>query len=1758
MITSKKVLFLIAIIANVLLLASTNPAQQRQPDRGIQSGNAYSISDIETINNTNGNLMLNIPLASLPAGRGTSPGFSLSLVYNSKLYDKKRENKDDGQPVQPGNTNYHRELLTQTDAGGWRLSIGHSLKLTSRFETETQHPCDGSYYLQKNTHIYKLRLVLPDGTETEFRPIGYTDTYGDGYFNVSPFGVQSVMGYSTVGGGSASCNLVNTTTSPNGMSYSADDASGARLFIPNQPQAAVETLRWTLYYPDGRTIERLPPDDPTVGERITDRNNNKVVIKSDTFNGASATKIVDDVGHFIIIQGDNIYSQGIGEELLQTVINKKTQYVYRNYKTVYFDDPDRDPNEANPNQDQIYANIIANWSAVESITLPSQAGSLKYEFTYYAQETEPSGSNYTQGWGELKSVTLPSGAKAEYQYLQPTDNTTDEVLKSYVTDKTLTYKENYEGTLTTRTQTWHYALTNTSATITAPDGSATTQFFKSTWATPSWDSGLVYATSLPDGTVVNKNWLSKYLVEAEFKTLPNGLTAVKSYSYDLNNNVTNIKEYEFCSAGSLTRDSNSKIPIPACSALKRETINEYYNPHVSNYDSTPKLKGLLKSTEIRSGNGIVMSRSEIYYDDQNNTGNPTETKVWDSTKPAGLPNTATNGYKLDSSNSISTTAQYDQYGNPVSTTDAKEVTTTITYGCINGQASCAATEKNLYPTKTETASNYASLKRTSQIEYDFSTGLPTASIDVENNLRSETVYDALGRKKIQKVGVGTALEAWTQFDYYVSPTSQAASSDWKNYVVTKSDVFVKQDAKKVSTQFFDQLGRVRLTKSLEDATSQSATNETDGIKVQNRYLTSSGYTYQLTSNPYRATTPALAASDPAMGWTRTKTSSNGRHSETETFSGADLPAPFAASNANTASTGVVMTDIDSDRIMVTDQAGKKRISKTNALGQLINVWEIKEQDNDTETITFGNPAQTLYGLKTSYSYETLGNLTNVAQGNQPQRSFSYSSLSRLLSASNPESGTISYEYDENGNLTKKTDARLVVTNYSYDKLNRLQTRTYSAPSGLQYYQAALPATYEYDGVANAKGKLTKVITGNTFSVTEYQSFDALGRVTQSQQKTDGTNPAPMTYTYNLAGALIEQKYPSGRVVKNELDVDGDLKTVQSKKNQTSGYWTYAQRFSYTAAGAVSSMQLGNGTWESTAFNSRMQPTQIALGKTQAATDLLKLNYTYQTPNVADNNGNVKTQIITVPNSAGQTNGFTATQTYNYDGLNRLKDATETINSGQTWKQTYKYDRFGNRTFDEANTSTLPKNCTDSNNAPAVCPNIVPIVNPAANTSDNRLQNYEYDASGNMTKDLGNLTADPNKRRYTYDGENKQTKVERLDSSGSTPIGTIGEYFYDADGRRVKKKDVGTGETTIFVYDASGKMVAEYSTDVATGSNAKIGYLTNDTLGSPRIITDRNGNVTSRRDFLPFGEEINATVGGRSGVQGYGGDSTRQKFTGKQRDSESGLDYFEARYYSSAFGRFVSADYFEGNPVDLINSYEKSSALPYATLLNPQSLNLYIYVQNNPLSQIDPDGHQGREPLPGNNQYEIRLDLDNPNDSPNIHVFRRGQRQHVGRIAVKGTAEAPIYEWKDFGRGTPASVKALVENVIRERGITPRPPIFRPRPTRGGRRGGGAVNNAFAYLGLVEILTYAIEQNSNKQHYGFYYGIDGRTIFLTDLAKASQNLPQNQVYTFEGRDFLLKGGVFIGISPGCKGCTLKQNNDEKIYIDDSECRDCKAE
>ncbi|MCZ2154452.1 MAG: hypothetical protein LC114_11230 [Bryobacterales bacterium] len=262
---------------------------------------------------------------------------------------------------------------------------------------------------------------------------------------------------------------------------------------------------------------------------------------------------------------------------------------------------------------------------------------------------------------------------------------------------------------------------------------------------------------------------------------------------------------------------------------------------------------------------------------------------------------------------------------------------------------------------------------------------------------------------------------------------------------------------------------------------------------------------------------------------------------------------------------------------------------------------------------------------------------------------------------------------------------------------------------------------------------------------------------------------------------------------------------------------------------------------------------------------------------------------------------------NDDGMARLVSVNE--GGAGSWSQSYGYDRFGNRWV--AGSSGLPVDPRTPDSSAKI------------NAANNRLTgaNYGYDAAGNQTI-YGGWT-------LGYDAENRL--VSSQPSGGSVTM-----YAYDGEGRRVKKTT--NGVSTVYVYAADGELAAEYG---GTAQTAGTRYLTADHLGSVRLVTDASGNVLSRHDYLPFGEEIPAGVGGRTTGMGYvANPAVTQKFTGKERDGETGLDFFESRYFSAAQGRFTSSDVMIGKP---------------EWLVDPQRWNRYAYVRNNPPKYVDPDG-----------------------------------------------------------------------------------------------------------------------------------------------------------------------------------------------------------
>jgi RHS repeat-associated protein len=789
----------------------------------------------------------------------------------------------------------------------------------------------------------------------------------------------------------------------------------------------------------------------------------------------------------------------------------------------------------------------------------------------------------------------------------------------------------------------------------------------------------------------------------------------------------------------------------------------------------------------------------------------TQQKSWDSTK-GGYSN------PLGAGNSLAISHQYDSYGNRLLSTDARGVQTQFVYNSVGGFT-------GLYPTEQRSAFG-TTVQRTAAQEYDFSTGLVTRAIDVDNNVSTSTIYDDFGRPTLIRSAENTPEETRTTTDY----------SDVNRRVIARSDLNTLGDGKLVSIQHYDQLGRVRLTRRLEDATTQSATDETAGIKVQTRHAFSGTNSYQLVSNPYRAATVAAAASEATMGWSRTKADNGGRVIEVQSFGGNSLPAPWGA---NTTGTGTVGSAYDANITTITDQDNKVRRTVIDGLGRLGSVVE--------------DP--TVFKYQTNYSYDALDSLTTVSQGVQT-RTFVYDSLKRLSSAANPESGTINYQYDNGGNLLVKTDARSVSAHYAYDSLSRLTRRwynssnsqtaiTHNTPALAAGIGATDEAIYNYDSVSitNGKGRLASV--SSAVSTYTYNGYDALGRP-NSVTQIIGNQNYPLDYVYDLAGHIKSLTYPSRRMVSYTYDPAGRLNSFTGNLGD-GAQRSYATGIVYSPVGGLSQEQFGTTTpiFNKLFYNSRGQLAEIREGITPNDTNwergAIINHYSNQcwgmcwangsSSQMSDNNGNLRKQEVYIPG----TDNFA--QFYEYDQLNRIESVRESRAGGPVnWQQTYSYDRYGNRSLNQAGT-------TQGVGINSMQASVVP------NTTTNRLyapgeteQNHpsmNYDEAGNQTKDYYSDSSAGRSHDHTYDAENR---LKTSTTTYSSPASTLSSsYGYDSDGRRVRRSV--SGVETWQVYGASGELLAEYAANVApTTPQQEYGYRNGQLLITAKVVSGLAANA----------------------------------------------------------------------------------------------------------------------------------------------------------------------------------------------------------------------------------------------------------------------------------------------------------------------------
>lgn len=1153
----------------------------------------------------------------------------------------------------------------------------------------------------------------------------------------------------------------------------------------------------------------------------------------------------------------------------------------------------------------------------------------------------PNGLSYKFGYneyGEITKVTYPTGAYEQYKYGQiktvkslsaPYDQASRGVISRWVSPT---------GTGTDRVQ-WKYGVTYDSTamkytkwTINPNNTYAESDLFKATststekfgFADPR--IGMVYEERFYQNKggpllrrTLKESTFSSREVTVNFSGIIRTATAMRNprlqreatilldtggdalatlttYQYDTTHqfetglDLIRTAVYDYAEVDPATAQTASILAIPYGPLMRTAETTYLDDPAYRDRN----ILGLPETSMVKDAAGNVVAQVETVYDEPvyavtiagtatgwtdpltTVRGNATTTRRYTSISPIAY---------------LEGHTSYDQWGNRRSTWDARGNESEVDY---------SPTYKYAYATSTTTADpdgTGTALPLTTGTVYDFNTGLATTTTDANGQMTQMSYADDLGvadpMNRLRRVTRPDG--SWTAYDY--------------NDVV--GDLYVRtttslDDARSTeSIQYVDALGRH--SRSFVSEGGSPATYLTTDTQYD-----SMGRVWR-TSNPYRTT----ATTDPVNPSNKWTANTYDALSRVKTVT---LPD---ATKVQTAYQGAYTT--------TTDQAGKQRRRLTDAMGRTVRV---DEPDDSGDIGTNDAPTQPTY-----YDYDTLGNVVHVSQsaGTTVQhRYFKYDALSRLTyerqveqvvaftSIYDPVTGNSSWTrklvYDEligtttyKGLLTSHYDARNVRTRYTYDNLNR--------PKQVTYTDGTPTVTNSYDQAQTGyfnKGRLTTVQTAAVAAsgsvpaipaTTQSYDYDLKGQV-KAHIQTIGTQSYTFSYSYNLAGQLTGETYPSGRVVSYGYDDAARPDTV------TSGATTYVSNFAYGSNGTVSSLSLGNGTAETFTYNTRLQLTSHKLLK--GTTVLQRYDYKYGRMDVATgaldatkNNG----QVASIDGYIGAAKQWQ--QRFGYDSLGRLMTAAEYRgdNAQRSYLINYDYDQFGNRYQYAASNpaSTNPLGYTAVEDAD---------INKATNRF---ISGITYDNAGNVKVD-NKFTG----RQYTYDANNRQKTVS---VSGAT--GTTYTSVYDGAGQRVAT--INNGVTTYMVYDAMGKLVAEYGPSSKGSGGTQ--YVFSDRQGSVRVVTNQSGGVMSRQDYQPFGEELGA-VEMRLNDPYYGGaNSVRQGYAGMEEDEGSGMNHTLWRKYDPSSGRWTSPDPYGGS----------------MTIADPQSFNRYSYVNNDPVNQVDPSG-----------------------------------------------------------------------------------------------------------------------------------------------------------------------------------------------------------
>lgn len=1125
---------------------------------GAQTGSPVNSSNdqhgIDSVNTENLGLHIEIPLLSIQE-RGRT--YTVEYVYNSPIYTIQfypfEQMEPDGET---GNWAVHGPLAVAPN--NWNIVTPNDWQLAD--DTAPEAYCTlgailGGFEWEEYVLHTNYRLIDPEGTQHPLA-MEYYDVIGSGTSTTKSYddcaATESHLTSPTLDGTAAEVDLTqNAMWLADGTRYTVDDS------YPDQPRftKAEDRNGNILYQVTGPWTDMM----------------NRTVLKQT-----------------VSTQSQDVYQY--------TDSNGEMQSITINYVSVPYQTDDCSIVSGIPNSIDKCFEGSGTYRLPQSIILPNAQ---QYTFSYNSG-----------GHGELKSMTLPSGAAITYTYQRVQTGASERTgSKAGATGYSPAY---FHYGVSQRTvidngvpALWQYTTTNDGSehpsyttTVEDPNGNCAVHSYGTVDSQhlyglgeleTIYESGCGSTASVlqrvvtsysfneeaaPDGTL-DAYFLRPHTVTT---TLAGGessqvQTDYETFTFDGGSltgswdSPTEVREYDF-GASTPTRITDYTYIDQVGSSTR--TAAQYFANHIINKVVTKTVSnssGALVKTAYDYDNygSAGISRSAAYDLDTTygNWGNITKKTVTDEVAGTSYVSSYT----------------YEDTGNMLSSTDPRGLTTHYSWGDEWGNATCALTNGQQGHVYLTSITNAAS--QSVSYTYNSCSGTLATSMDA-NSQKAIFAYDGMGRTTQISYPDGGA----TSFSYQDTVPLQMTVATAINQTTTKS----------VKTTY----------DGLFHPIEADLTSDPDGTEVTITHYDALGRVSSI-SNPYRS------SSDPTYGITQYTYDALGRKTIQTQPDGSKLQWCYdgIASTGQT-NCSAHIGSVNGSWMDSTDESGKHWQRTNDGLGRL------------AEVIEDASGAK----METDYHYDALDDLTRVDQwggangsSGDHVRTFSYDSLSRLVCASNPENsssqcpaqagaytaGTTGYSYDANGNIISKTSpapnspSGAITTSYTYDALNRVlskrSTDGAATPAACYQYDQSSQASSSANMIGRLANEWTQSATANNSTCAATMptsgttlltsksilSYDPMGRIKTEQTcvyPTCTTTIAqyPMAYTYDLAGNITSYTNGNDSILYTKTyDNAGRLSSTTSTLTGPKYPSPLFSSPTYSPAGSLSGATYGTGT-----------------------------------------------------------------------------------------------------------------------------------------------------------------------------------------------------------------------------------------------------------------------------------------------------------------------------------------------------------------------------------------------------------------------------------------------------------------------------------------------------------------------------------------------------------------------------------------------------